>query len=155
MDVPDNMTDSGHSFDSSVYDHSINTNSYMDNRSMNSNKKREDKRSSLYTIKRMINGKSKKINIFNTVNHINAAIVNTTTGFPYTDDDMKPYRMGSTDEDGLFKLRFVTHENNIPGITLFFDSPEQCERHMRMTLSDGIKSKYRSKNTSYTPYIRV
>ena len=121
--------------------------------SINSKKKRnkkEEAKPSIYFIYQQIDkNKKKKINIFNSSIQINSHIINATTGFPCVDDNMKYYTVGSKEEDLFFKVKFVSGENNIPGITLFYDSPEQYERHMNVTLSELTKVKYYEKRNDF------
>jgi hypothetical protein len=111
--------------------------------------KRDESTSSVYTIKRTVDGKRKKINLFNTEIRINSCIINAATGFPYVDDNMKPYRVGSNDELFFFKVRFLSYEENVPGITLFFDSPEHYERHMKDIIPEKEKRAHYDRRISY------
>jgi hypothetical protein len=52
------------------------------------------------------------------------------------------YRIGSSDEYQFFKAKYVGLGCGSEGITLFFDSPEQYERHMHSTVDVAIKSKW-------------
>lgn len=106
-----------------------------------SEKERRSNRSSVHTIKRKIDGKMKKINLFNTEIRIGAHIINATTGYPFGDVGGMTYSVGSKLEDDLFKMRYLTREESVPCMTLFFDSPEQCERHLGITIEPEIKQK--------------
>jgi hypothetical protein len=55
------------------------------------------------------------------------------------------YRVGSINEHLFFKVGISTGEIGQNGGTLFFDSPEQYERHMKCTLSQAIKEKWMKK----------
>jgi hypothetical protein len=55
-------------------------------------------------------------------------------------------KIGSSDEDLFFKL--INKSNGIDRLKedhLFYDNPEQCERHMGITISQGTKDKWREK----------
>lgn len=106
-----------------------------------SEKQRRENRSSVYTIKRKINGKMKKINLFNTTTTANSPIVNAITGFPFGSIGEKKYLVGSSMQDDLFKVRFLTRENGIPGLTLFYETPEHYERHTNSIVDPEIKKK--------------
>ena len=83
-------------------------------------------------------------------------IRNAVTGLWYRDDHPKcKYLVGSVQEDIFFKVHFSTGEaelsssarNNRKTTTLlFYDSPEQFERHQRMTVAQSVKEKWQEKN---------
>jgi hypothetical protein len=83
-------------------------------------------------------------------------IRNAVTGVWYRDDHPKcKYLVGSAQEDVFFKVHFSTGEpeltsasrNNRKNTTLlFYDSPEQFERHQRMTVAQSVKEKWQEKN---------
>jgi hypothetical protein len=52
------------------------------------------------------------------------------------------FRVGSNDECQFFKVRYAALGCGSEGMTLFFDSPEQYERHMHSTVDVAIKSKW-------------
>lgn len=132
------------------YEPTVVSNSACSVNSKKNRNKKEDVKPSVYFIYRKIDkNKRKKINIFNTSIQINSHIINATTGFPCVDDNMKYYVVGSKEEDLFFKVKFVSGENNIPGITLFYDSPEQYERHMNTPLSEGTKNQYYEKRNNF------
>jgi hypothetical protein len=57
------------------------------------------------------------------------------------------HKVGSVSEDLYFKARICTGEfGNREAQTLFFDSPEQYERHMCQTLDSDAKMKWHMKN---------
>jgi hypothetical protein len=61
------------------------------------------------------------------------------------------YKVGSKDEDRLFKLSLSTgvlKTTNRSSI-LFYDSPEQYERHLSDILSDEIKEKWMNKRSFF------
>jgi len=55
-----------------------------------------------------------------------------------------PYRTGTIDEDLFFSVRLATGEGRTRGgSNLFYDSPEQYERHFQVELSRELKDKWR------------
>jgi len=56
------------------------------------------------------------------------------------------HKVGSRDEDLYFKIRICTGELPSNASTFFFDSPEQCERHMNKVLSNETKQVWYTKN---------
>jgi hypothetical protein len=88
----------------------------------------------------------KTIEIYSTSNRPGAFIRNAVTGAKFQE-----YRVGTLKEHLFFKVRFSS--GGIPdrdGTTLFFDSPEQYERHMLQTLSSDIKTKWLSDYNYYS-----
>ena len=55
------------------------------------------------------------------------------------------YRVGSWHEDLFFKVKEVTGQVGKEAYTLFYDSPEQFERHMNTTISIEDKKKWTDK----------
>ena len=110
-------------------------------------------KSGIYTIRRIdpSDGKMKNIHLFNTSDYRNTKMVNAVTGIPYNDEgeNRRKYKMGSEHEDSIFKVKFLTRENDIPGIVLCYDSPEQYERHTFCTINQDIKSAWEEKNLYY------
>jgi hypothetical protein len=55
-----------------------------------------------------------------------------------------PYRTGTIDEDMFFSVRLATGEGRTRGgSNLFYDSPEQYERHFQVELSRELKEQWR------------
>jgi hypothetical protein len=55
-----------------------------------------------------------------------------------------PYRTGTIDEDMFFSVRLATGEGRTRGgSNLFYDSPEQYERHFHIELSRELKEQWR------------
>ena len=101
---------------------------------------------SMYSVMRYIstNGeepKLKKIKLFNSSLYTNSPIINAVSGLAYYRDGRVKYKIGSVHEDDLFKVRFLTREGGIPGITLFYDSPDQYERPLGGLVHPAIKEK--------------
>ena len=100
----------------------------------------------LFTIYRQKEGKKVKIEGFETRNVQNQRIINAVTGIPYFDEeDRNKYKVGSVQEDELFKVKMLTGENKTGSMLLFYDNPEQYERHQFTTLSTTIKEKWSEK----------
>jgi hypothetical protein len=55
------------------------------------------------------------------------------------------YRVGSSSEDLFFKVREVTGQFGKEPLLLFYDSPEQYERHMNHSVSNTIKQVWTNK----------
>jgi hypothetical protein len=109
-------------------------------------------RSGLFTIKRRCEtGKMKKIHLFNTEDRQNSQIINAVTGIPYNDEsnDSIKFRLGSEHENSIFKVKYLTRENRMPGLVLCYDSPEQYERHVFCTLPQAIKTAWEEKHLYY------
>jgi hypothetical protein len=108
-------------------------------------------KSGVFTIKRKNHeGRTKSVNLFNTADYRNTGLVNAVTGLPYYHDETRrKFTIGSEHEDSIFKVRFVTRENKIPGLVLCYDSPEQYENHIFCTVNQNIKSSWEDKNQSY------
>ena len=93
-------------------------------------------------MKRSINGKIVNIEFYSTVltpgNHIRNAITGTR---------FKEYRVGSSDEYLFFKVTNCAISNRKHGepLTLFYDSPEQWERHFRCEISQQEKFKWQGR----------
>ena len=147
----------------SFYEEFPETNSvYSDTSSTRSNKKKENKlkHPTVHTIKRWTTREvqqkgetkteryRKKIHLFETPNTLNHPIINASTGYTYmhTNPD---YRVGSRHQDDLFSMKFITHEDKCPSYLLFYDNPEQCERHLCFTLDTSIKEAWNEKYTRY------
>jgi len=56
------------------------------------------------------------------------------------------HKVGSPSEDLYFKVRICTGEMGPDNPSLFFDSPEQYERHMFAKLDDEVKMRWHRKN---------
>jgi hypothetical protein len=82
--------------------------------------------------------KNKKIIMYNS-GDVGSHIRNAVTGI-YTKDIV-----GSASEDSYFTTSFATGECPKGPLILYFDSPEQYERHFYTTLSENIKSKWNDK----------
>lgn len=71
---------------------------------------------------------------------VGSYIRNALTGHRY------PYRVGTKEEDLLFKLGLATGELGQNASSLFYDSPEQYEKHFFTTVSNETKERWYAKN---------
>lgn len=104
----------------SISDDSLNT------RSQNSISKKEEFNSlkGFYKVYHMINKKPVRIEFYETSYCPGSFIRNAVTGYIY-----KGLRVGKTDEDLLFKVNNATGETGKGPHFLYYDNPEQWERH--------------------------
>lgn len=105
------------------------------NRKMLDDSKKLDK--GYHKIKRTINHKKVDIEVYSTTNTPGKMIRDAVTGGKY-----REFRVGSLNEHQFFKVRWGTGEIGKDGTTLFFDSPEQYERHTKTEVSQSIKEKW-------------
>ena len=94
----------------------------------------------IYRIVDTPNGKrkNKKIVVYNS-GSVGSQIRDAVTGM-YTKN-----LVGSRDEDLYFSLILATGESSKGPLTLFFNSPEQCEIHLHSELGMKIKTKWNNK----------
>lgn len=77
-------------------------------------------------------------------------IVNAITGIRYRDEDPKvKYLVGSMEEDLLFKVSISNGENGQDPVLLFYDSPEQFEKHQYTSLKQTTKETWLNKKLQY------
>ena len=70
--------------------------------------------------------KYKKIELYSTPEHLNALLFNAVTGIPYYNDGGPiRYRVGTLQEDDVFKVKYMTGLNGVPPVMLCYDTPEQ------------------------------
>ncbi len=81
-----------------------------------------------------------KIELYSTSLTPGNKIRDAITGMRYNE------RVGSNNEDLYFKVRMTTIHDAKNVITLFYNSPEEYERHQYVNISDEIKRKWRNKN---------
>jgi len=79
-----------------------------------------------HKLKRSVNFKRTDIEVYSTGGLPGTMIRDAVTGARY-----KEYRVGSRNEHLFFKVALATGELGINGGSLFFDSPEQFERHFK------------------------
>lgn len=93
-----------------------------------------------HKIKRRYNHKPIEIGVYTTSNTPGRSIRDAITGSKYGQ-----YRVGSLNEHQFFKVKLATGELGNDGSSLYFDSPEQYERHMKCEISQVIKDKWSNK----------
>lgn len=95
------------------------------------------------TINVLVNNKNKKVElgVYGSGSH-DSPIRNAETGEYYK------YKVGSMDEDLFFKFIIATGELSSGPLTLFYDSPEHCERHQEILLNNLTKRKWEAKRQS-------
>ena len=103
-------------------------------------------------------GKRKKIEMgYFTTSYIpESKIVNAITGHRYRDEDPKcKYLVGSIQEDLLFKARISNGETGQEPVLLFYDSPEQYEKHQHIILNQTLKETWLHKKMQYLRNMRL
>jgi len=96
--------------------------------------------SGMHIIERMNpNNKKTKIKIYETSYVPGCYIRNAISGNRYG------YKVGSYNEDLLFKVAFATGETGQNTSILYYTYPEQFENHMYTTLSEDCKMKWKTK----------
>ena len=89
-----------------------------------------------------------RIEFFPTSSTPNSHIKHAMTGM-FQSDESGFYRTGSKDEDLMFSVILATGEMGQNAPLLFYDSPEQYERHFFTKVSQQIKDKwFEKKNTA-------
>uniref|UniRef100_A0A6C0E8G1 Uncharacterized protein n=1 Tax=viral metagenome TaxID=1070528 RepID=A0A6C0E8G1_9ZZZZ len=113
----------------------------------NKKKKYEDAKKAdpgYHKLKRYVNTKTgikrESYELYTTSCDTGAIIRNAVTGVRFN-----KFRVGSRAESQFFKTRLVTGETGRDGETLYFDSPEEYEKHMRITVPPEIKEKWLEK----------
>ena len=57
------------------------------------------------------------------------------------------FRVGSVDQDYLFSVALCTGENGLKeSVSMFYDSPEQYENHMKIQINSDFKMNWRSQH---------
>jgi hypothetical protein len=96
------------------------------------------------------NRKKTEIGYFTTSYIPKSKIVNAITGLKYRDEDPKlKILVGSIHEDLLFKARISNGGNNQEPVLLFYDSPEQFEKHQYILLNQKLKEAWLNKRIQY------
>jgi hypothetical protein len=94
-----------------------------------------------HRVKQMIHGVKTKIGFYHTTNIPGRMIRNAITGIRYDD-----YHVGRCDEDIFYKVSYAVGETSrSESCILFFDSPEQFEKHFGLTVRLETKEKWRNK----------
>jgi hypothetical protein len=100
--------------------------------------------------------KKTEIGYFATYDTPNSKIVNAITGLRYRDEDPKlKILVGSIHEDMLFKVRISNGENKNNPVLLFYDSPEQFEKHQYTLINQKTKETWLNKRMQYLYSIRI
>jgi hypothetical protein len=89
-------------------------------------------------------GKRVRIEFFPTSMTPNSHIKNAMTGI-HQFSDSRPFRVGTKDEDLFFTIILATGELGQMPPTLFYDNPEQYERHFFTKLSRELKNDWENK----------
>lgn len=101
-------------------------------------------------VKRRVGRKTIQLVYFITPYVPDSKIVNAVTGIRYRHDDPKcKYVVGSIQEDLFFKVSISNGENGQDPVLLFYDSPEQYEKHQFTTLNQTIKEQWLNKKMVY------
>jgi hypothetical protein len=87
-----------------------------------------------------VKNKRMKVEFYETVLTPNRFIKNALTGVIES-----PYRVGSADEDLFYSVMLSTGECGQTPPCLFYDSPEQYERHFYTTVPDEVKLRWRTR----------
>jgi len=95
-----------------------------------------------HVLRRKIDGVKFFITVFET-NFSNTHAMNAITNLPYK------VKFGSKDEDSLFSVIIATGETGQTPLILFYDSPEQYERHFYVDLSPKTKQRWHKKTTKH------
>ena len=144
--LPDDANDYFDVSDVSIEETSSIDTEIRDRRKMNEIHKRMDK--DYYSYKRRRLGEDgmrmEKVELYSSPLITNGLIRNAVTGI------RMEHRVGSKYEDLYFRVMDV-HSNNHTPINdlprkLFYDNPEQCERHLQITISQDIKETWSQKN---------
>lgn len=89
--------------------------------------------------------KNYRVKVYTTPNYPNSIIRNAITGTAFKFHNGDYARVGTRDEDLFFSVLLATGEAGQTAALLFYDSPEQYERHMEDTYPTEGKSIWVSK----------
>lgn len=89
-------------------------------------------------------GKKKIFVTFFETNYGNDFVINAKTNQPYPQ-----VRYGSRHEDGLFSVVYATGETGQTPAILFYDSPQEYERHFNLKLKNETKQRWNKKQLQY------
>ncbi len=93
-----------------------------------------------HVIKRVVGNKTKEIAVFSTHCNPGRLIRNPVHGTRTND------RVGSFAERNYFRVRATTIGDGVVPVTLYYDSPEAYEKHMRTKVPNDLKSEWRARN---------
>jgi hypothetical protein len=95
-----------------------------------------------HKVKRKVDGKMVKIEYYHSGMTPGSRIRNAITGMVYPH-----YKIGSLAENLFFKVTNATaDENNKQPFNMFFENPDQYERHFKTTVSQDIKENWQRKH---------
>lgn len=66
-----------------------------------------------------------------------------------TGSRFRDFRVGTKEEDYFFKVKLATGELGRDSGHLFFDTPSQCEKHLKLVLTDTVKQRWKDKYDAY------
>lgn len=89
-------------------------------------------------------GKKIKIDVYMTTHTPGSHIRDAVTG-----TRLHGFLVGSKNEDKFFKVKIATGELGRDSGNLYFETPKQCEKHLRMILSDKTKNAWYEKYADY------
>jgi len=98
-----------------------------------------------HVLKRVINGKTARITVFETNLTLHSTIRNAITGTIYPG-----LRVGTRDEHQFFSVVLATGELGQNSVALFFETPEQYERHFYTTVNQTVKSEWKKRQETYS-----
>lgn len=98
-----------------------------------------------YCTTRFVKGRRVPVEFYMSRHNVGSLIRNAVSGIKETN-----LRMGRIDEDAFFKVKFANGEfgQDCPG-NLFYNSPEEYERHFYTTVSQSVKDKWMARNLEY------
>ena len=88
--------------------------------------------------------KRARVEFFPTLTTPNSRIKNAVSG-AFQASDTRAFRVGTKDEDLFFSVIIATGEFGQTPPTLFYDNPEQYERHFFVKLSRDLKTRWSTK----------
>jgi len=144
--LPDDANDYFDASDVSIEETSSIDTEIRDRRKMNELYKRMDK--DYYSFKRNVVSedgiRSEKVQVYSSPLLTNGFIRNAVTGI------RMEHRVGSKYDDLYFRAMDVDPKNHTPLNSdprkLFYDNPEQCERHLQVTIPKNVKETWLEKN---------
>jgi hypothetical protein len=98
-----------------------------------------------HILKRIINQKMVRITVFETNLTLHSTIRNAITGTLYPG-----MRVGTRDEHQFFSVVLATGELGQNSVALFFENPEQYERHFYTTVQQEIKTEWKKRQVEYS-----
>jgi hypothetical protein len=144
--LPDDANDYFDMSDVSIEETSSIDTELRDRRKITEIHKRMDK--DYYSFKRTVFGedgmRTEKVQVYSSPLLTNGFIRHAITGI------RMEHRVGSKYEDLYFRVMDVHANHNTPlndlPRKLFYDNPEQCERHLQLTISRDVKEVWEEKN---------